>query len=52
MEKYMQKIAKADSLKELNDIIESAAFDMELESIDYCVVYKFAMKKAKSWLPK
>ena len=51
MEKYMEQIANADSLSELNNIVEKAAFDDELETIDYCKVYKNALEKAHEWLP-
>lgn len=51
MGKYMRQIEKAESLDELNDVIEKAAFDYELPNIDFCKVYKVAMEKAQSWLP-
>ena len=52
MEKYIQQIANAESLSRLNDIVETAAFDDNLSSMDYCKVHKVALEKAQSWLPK
>ena len=46
MKDYLRKIEKAETLDELDAIIERAAYDENLTNSEYCELYAIALKKA------
>lgn len=49
MEYWKFKIHAAESLDELNDIVESMADDMNITDTDYCSLYGIALNAARSF---
>lgn len=49
MTKYIEKIKKAETLDELNEIVERAAWDDDLTASEYGEIYMKALKKAQGW---
>lgn len=47
MKEYIEKINKAETLDELDEIIEEVAFDENLTNEEYCEVYAIGLKKAQ-----
>ena len=45
MEKYVEQIRDAESLDDLDQIIEIAAFDDGITHAEYCKLHKLAMEK-------
>lgn len=45
-EEYHEKIRTAQTLEELDAIIDNAAFDEEIANYEYCIIYSVALKKA------
>lgn len=48
MEYWKFKIHAAESLDELNDIVESMADDMTITETDYCSLYGIAVNAARN----
>ncbi|MBQ2895042.1 MAG: hypothetical protein IJE92_05945 [Clostridia bacterium] len=48
MEDYLGKIKNAETLDELDFIIECAAFDENLTNSEYCELYAIAMKQSQN----
>jgi hypothetical protein len=49
MDKYLNKIANAQTLDELDEIVEIAACDDSLLNNEYCDIYAEALKKAQNF---
>lgn len=49
MEFWKYKIRTAESLDELNDIVESMADDMTITDTDYCDLYGIAVNAARNF---
>lgn len=49
MKKYLEKIEAAQTLDELDDIIEGAAFDEVLTNAEYSETYSKALTKAQNF---
>ena len=47
MDKYIERIEKAQTLEELDAVVESAAWDDDLTASQYCEIYAKALKKAQ-----
>ena len=47
MKVYLEKIKASQTLDELNDIIETAAFDESLTNAQYCQIYSEAVRKER-----
>lgn len=48
MKKYLEKIKAAQTIDELDAIVESAAFDENLTDAEYCDIYSNALTKAQT----
>lgn len=48
VEDYLGKIKNAETLDELDFIIECAAFDENLTNSEYCELYAIAMKQSQN----
>lgn len=48
MSYYLDRIKYADSVDELDEIIDRAADDMSITNNDYSTLYSLAMEKARS----
>lgn len=48
MSYYLDRIKYADSIDELDEIIDRAADDMSITNNDYSTLYAVAMEKARS----
>lgn len=49
MDKYLNKIETAQTLDELDEIVEIAAFDDSLVNDEYSEIYAEALKKAQNF---
>ena len=49
MKKHLEKIRTAQTLEELDYIVENAAFDETLTDDEYCEIYSEALKKAQNF---
>lgn len=49
MKKYLERIEKAQTLNELDTIVENAAYNELLTETEYCNIYAVALKKAQSF---
>lgn len=49
MQEYLEMIRTAQTLGELDEVAESAAFDENLTDSEYCDIYSAALKKAQSF---
>jgi hypothetical protein len=48
LKKYLEKIENAQSLEELDALIEVAAHDETISNTEYCDIYSKALTKAQS----
>lgn len=48
MKKYLEKIKAAETIDELDAIVEDAAFDENITAGEYCEIYDEALKKAQN----
>lgn len=48
MKKYLEKIGTAQTLEELDVIIEEAAFDENITNAEYSSIYSEALTKAQN----
>lgn len=49
MGNYMEMLEKADSIDELEEIVENASFDYSISNNEYEMVYDRAIEVAQSW---
>lgn len=49
MGKYMEMLEKADSIDELEEIVENASFDYSISNSEYEMVYDRAIEVAQNW---
>lgn len=49
MKEYLEKIRIAQTLDELDEIVEIAAYDDSLVNNEYCEIYAEALKKAQNF---
>lgn len=49
MGKYMEMLEKADSIDELEEVVEKASFDDRISNNEYEMVYNRAIEVAQSW---
>lgn len=49
MGKYMEMLEKADSIDELEEIVENASFDDSISNNEYETVYNRAIEVAQNW---
>lgn len=47
MDMYKEKIAAAQDYETLCNIVEEAAYDMNITNEDYCAVYTLCVNKAR-----
>ena len=47
MEIYTERIGLAESMEDLENIVEDAADDMGITNVDYCRVYNMCVNKAR-----
>lgn len=52
MKEIIASIEKAQTIDELDEIVEKAAFNEELTNEEYCEIYEKALRKAQSWQPQ
>lgn len=50
MSYYLDRIKYADSIDELDEIMDRAADDMSISNSDYDELYNLALRKAKNWI--
>lgn len=48
MKEYLERIEKAQTLNELDAIVENAAYNELLTDTEYCNIYEVALKKAQT----
>ena len=49
MAKYMEMLEKADSIDELEEIVENSSFDDNISNNEYEMIYNRAIEVAQSW---
>ena len=49
MNEYLERIQQADSLDELDSIVEEASFDDSLSNSEYEQIYAAGLSKAQAW---
>lgn len=49
MNEYLERIKTAESLDELDSIVEEASFDDSLTNSEYEEIYVAGLSKAQSW---
>ena len=49
MSKYMEMLERADSIDELEEIVEKASFDDNISNDEYEMVYNRAIEVAQIW---
>lgn len=49
MSKYIEMLEKADSIDELEKIVENASFDDNISNNEYEMVYNRAIEVAQNW---
>ena len=49
MNEYRERLLTAQTLDEINAIVESAAFDENLTNDEYCNIYSEAVKKVQTF---